>query len=107
MTVGDWDGDGKADLSVYREGSQSTIYYRGSDNNPSGNITFVPWGTTGDKPVVGDFDGDGIQDAAVFRPSNKVWYIRRSSDNTVNYVNFGIASDKLVPADYDGDGKRM
>ncbi len=105
VTVGDWDGDGKADLSVYREGSQSTIYYRGSDNNPSGNITFVPWGTTGDKPVVGDFDGDGIQDAAVFRPSNKVWYIRRSSDNTVNYVNFGIASDKLVPADYDGDGK--
>jgi subtilisin-like proprotein convertase family protein len=105
LTIGDWDGDGKADLSVYRDGAQSTFFYRGSLNNPSGNITYLPWGIAGDKPMRGDFDGDGKQDAAVFRPSNNVWYIRQSSDSQVRYDYWGISTDKFVPADYDGDGK--
>lgn len=105
ITVADWDGDGKADPSVYREGAQSFFYYRGSSNNPSGNITFVPWGTTGDIPVRGDFDGDGKNDACVFRPSNGTWYVRRSLDGSMLAAQWGLSSDKLVPADYDGDGK--
>ncbi len=80
LTVADWDNDDKADISVYRKGSQSTFYFRGSNNNPNGNITYIPWGTVGDKTVNGDFDGDGLQDAAVFRPSNSVWYIYQSSN---------------------------
>ena len=105
LTVGDWDGDGKADPATYRDGAQSTFFYRGSSNNPSGNITYLPWGTAGDTPIRGDFDGDGLFDAAVFRPSNNVWYIRNSSDASVRYENWGIATDKFVPADYDGDSK--
>lgn len=108
VAVGDWDGDGKADPAVYRDsasGSQSYFYYRGSLNNPGGNITYLPFGTTGDKAVRGDFDGDGKLDAAVFRPSNSIWYILQSSNGTVRYENWGIATDKFVPADYDGDGK--
>ena len=107
--VGDWDGDGKADPAVYRNGAnageQSFFFYRGSLNNPNGNITFVPWGTSGDKAVRGDFDGDGKIDPAVFRPSNRVWFVRRSSDNSLQAVNWGLATDKLMPGDYDGDGK--
>ncbi len=108
LTVGDWDGDGKADAAVYRDsavGAQSYFYYRGSNNNPNRNITYLPWGTTGDKPQLGDFDNDGKTDLAVFRPSNAVWYIRQSSDSQVRYENWGLPSDKFVPADYDGDGK--
>jgi minor extracellular serine protease Vpr len=105
LTVGDWDGDGKADLSTYRGGAQSFFFYRGSLNNPSGNITYLPWGISGDKPVRGDFDGDGKQDAAVFRTSNATWYMRNSSDGSVTYENWGLPTDKFVPADYDGDGK--
>lgn len=105
LTVGDWDGDGKADLSTYRAGTQSYFYYRGSLNNPSGNITYLPWGVSGDTPMRGDFDGDGKFDASVFRPSNNVWYIRNSSNGSVRYDYWGTAADKFVPGDYDGDSK--
>ena len=102
-TGGDWDGDGKADLAVYRGGANGTFYYRGSMENPNGNITFIPWGISGDKPVVGDFDGDGRTDAAIYR--NGTWWIRQSSNGQTTAINFGLANDRAVPADYDGDGK--
>jgi uncharacterized delta-60 repeat protein len=105
LTVGDWDGDGKADPAVYRDGAQSYFFYRGSLDNPSGNITYLPWGTAGDKAVRGDFDGDRKLDAAVYRASDQTWYIRRSSDNQAAYRVFGLAADKRVSGDFDGDGK--
>ncbi|MCD9187985.1 MAG: FG-GAP-like repeat-containing protein [Pyrinomonadaceae bacterium] len=104
----DWDGDGRADLAVYRAGTvsspQSYFYYRPSSVS---NVNFieVPWGMAGDKPVMGDFDGDGKTDAAVFRPSNGTWYVLKSSDGQLFASNFGISTDKPVAADYDGDGK--
>ncbi len=53
-----------------------------------------------------DFDGDGKTDYAVFRTSTNVWYVHRSSTNTVAIVQFGIVqNDVLTPGDYDGDGK--
>jgi uncharacterized delta-60 repeat protein len=106
--VGDWDGDGRADVAVYRNaafGNQSCFFYRGSFNNPNGNITFLPWGTNGDKAVRGDFDGDERIDAAVFRTSNQTWYVQQSSSVALYALQFGLGSDKLTPADYDGDGK--
>lgn len=105
LTVGDYDGDGKSDLAVYREGAQSYFFYRGSLNNPSGNITYLPWGTLGDKPVRGDFDGDRKLDAAVYRASDQTWYISQSSDNQTIYRQFGLADDQFIPGDFDGDGK--
>ncbi len=106
--VGDWDGDGKADPAVYRDsafGSQGYFFYRGSLNNPAGNINYVPWGITGDRAMHGDFDGDGKIDAAVFRPSTATWYIAQSSNGAVRYENWGLATDKFVTGDYDGDSK--
>jgi hypothetical protein len=106
IPVGDWDGDGKADVAVYRDsaiGSQSYFYYRGTLNNPAGNVAYIPWGTSGDKAVRGDFDGDGKFDAAVFR--NGVWYIRQSSNGQMKTDSWGLSTDKFVTADYDGDSK--
>jgi hypothetical protein len=104
--VSDWDGDGKADISVYRTGTnggQSYFFYRPS-SQPSVDFISVPWGSDGDKPVVADYDGDGKSDAAVYRPSNGVWYILKSRDG-FSAVQFGNSTDKPVVGDYDGDGR--
>ena len=105
---GDFDGDGKADVAVYRNGAasgaQSFFFYRPS-SAAAVDFRTLYWGTNGDVPVRGDFDGDGKADAAVFRPSNALWYVQQSSNGQMLIQSWGTASDKRVPADYDGDGK--
>jgi uncharacterized delta-60 repeat protein len=105
--VGDWDGDGRADAAVYRNGAsagaQSYFFYFPS-SAPDTLVT-IPWGVSGDEFVRGDFDGDGRKDAAVYRPSNQVWYVRKSSDGQPIFQYWGIAADKRVEGDFDGDGK--
>jgi Calx-beta domain/FG-GAP-like repeat len=107
--VGDYDGDNKADVAVYRTGAQSTWFYRGSLNNPAGNITFVPFGATGDFPAPGDYDGDGRNDFVIQRPAavaasqSNFWLRQTTAGNAV--VPFGLGTDVIIPGDYDGDGK--
>ena len=61
----DYDGDGRADVSVFRP--STATWYR--QNSSDGSFYAIQFGLPEDKPTVGDFDGDGHSDIAIFRPS--------------------------------------
>jgi len=102
---GDFDGDGKADLTVWR-GSTTNWMTMKSSNNTMQNTS---WGSANapyyDVPVPGDYDGDGKVDDAVWRPSEGNWYIINSSNGVYRVQNLGQSGDTPVAADFDGDGK--
>ncbi len=96
----DFDGDGLADISIFRPLNGQWWYQQSSDNI----VRSTTFGTSTDKPVPADYDGDGKTDIAVFRPSTGEWFILRSSNLTFFSVPFGISTDKPAPGDFDGDG---
>lgn len=93
----DFDGDGKADLSVFRP--SNGVWYLQSSS--SSNFSAQMFGLSTDKLVPADYDADGKTDIAVFRDG--MWYRLNSSNNTFVALHFGLAGDIPVPGDYDGD----
>ena len=97
----DYDGDGKADVSVFRP-AENKWYILQSSNNAVVQTVFA---VAGDIPVPSDYDGDGKTDIGIFRPSTgDWWYLSSINDAQVN-VNWGQAGDIPRPSDFDGDGK--
>ena len=62
-------------------------------------------GSIGDLPAPADYDGDGKADLAVFTPLTGIWKVRRSSDSTLQSIQFGTSGDRPIAGDYDGDGR--
>ena len=96
--VEDYDGDGRGDLAVYRDGHWYWISFLNFD------LRHYQFGLPTDKPLPADYDGDGRADYAVFRPSNGTWYLQKSTEGFA-VIQWGLSDDIPAPADYDGDGK--
>lgn len=95
----DFDGDGKADVSVFRPETGHWYIH----NSSAGNFSGVHFGIGSDEPVAADYDGDGKTDISVYREGK--WFQLLSGTGSFNIVEFGIPGDIPVPADFDGDRK--
>ncbi len=94
----DFDGDGRADISVFRPLDRIWYLLRSQSG-----FTAAQFGISTDRITPADFDGDGKTDIAVFRDG--FWYWLNSSNGNFNAVQFGQVGDIPVPADYTGDGR--
>lgn len=97
----DFDGDGKTDVSIYRQSLGEWWYLRSSNNQ---NYA-AQFGNSTDRIAPADFTGDGKADIAFFRPSSGEWFVLRSEDSSYYSFPFGANGDIPAPGDFDADGK--
>jgi uncharacterized repeat protein (TIGR03803 family) len=102
--VGDFDGDGRSELTMFRPSTgEWLIAYSSTEYTVPVSTT---WGMAGDVPLGGDFDGDGRSEIAIYRPGG-TWLIAFSSLGYRESASFqwGTAGDRPIVGDYDGDGR--
>jgi hypothetical protein len=101
----DFEGDGQADLAIYRP-SEHNWHLLLSSNNQYNVVNF---GLASDKLVTGDYDADDKTDIAVYQTENpnyagqSVWQILKSSDNSVLVEPWGLPGDIPLTMNYDGN----
>lgn len=112
----DFDGDGRTDLALYREGSrdvgtapqQSYWFFL---NTQTGHWGAVPWGRTLDIPAPADYDNDGKTDVGIFRwwnfetgDTNEYWLGKSSGGYHVLAYEWEPGYNKFS-RNYVGDGR--
>jgi uncharacterized delta-60 repeat protein len=101
----DFDGDRKADVSVFRPDNSYWYLLRSQ-----AGFTYTQFGISTDKLAPADYDGDGKTDFAVLRenpsdPARANFYLLQSSNGTFESAQFGASGDVPAAGDWDGDGR--
>ena len=104
LSLVDFDGDSKTDVTVYDVAQEWWFFLYSSD----GSYGFDAIGVGGGSqwvPVPGDYDGDGITDVAVYDTVYGWWLFHYASGGYFyDHVGQGGTGYTAVPGDYDGDG---
>jgi hypothetical protein len=96
--AGDWDGDGAADVAVFRREAGGLFELRA----PDGSATAVALGTGTDQPLVGDWDGDGLSEVGVRRQRTRLFYLRKRDGSLVRLRAWAVG-DVAVTGDWNAD----
>ena len=113
--VGDWNGDGRAKVGLFRQGFFWILDYNGDGVfQQDMDKTYAFGGVAGDVPVVGDWTGSGTTKIGLFREGS-FWILDANGDGIIDNVNQpggdqalafgGIADDVPVVGDWNADGR--
>jgi hypothetical protein len=108
LVPGDYDGDARTDVAVWRPTEGNWYWIRSSSktvgNTPGATSSAAQWGANGDIPQPADYDGDKTMDFAVFRPSpdpaQNFWFIRNSTGGTLTAIEWGQQGDQPATSPY-------
>jgi FG-GAP-like repeat len=112
--VGDWNGNGKTKVGLFRQGffwildtNGNGVFEQGVDN------TYAFGGVAGDVPVVGDWNGTRTSKIGLFR-LGFYWILDANGNGSLDNINGaggdqafaygGIAGDVPVVGDWNGNG---
>jgi len=101
--LNDYDGDGKADLAVFKVGQGVwSVVFSGMRYT---RIAGMNTGLSNWQGAPGDYDGDGLNDIGLFNPASGYWWVWFSATRQAAGAQCGAMGFVAAPCDFDGDGK--